>query len=115
MILYGIPNCNSVKKARTWLEENQIPYSFHDYKKAGITAEKLKEWIAKTDWQPLINKQGTTWRQLDKSVQDVITNEKVAIQLMLEKNSVIKRPVIETPKGEIIVGFDEADYKKRFL
>lgn len=115
MILYGIPNCNSVKKARTWLEENQISYSFHDYKKSGITATKLKEWTAKTGWQPLVNKQGTTWRQLDKFVQDNITNEKTAISLMLEKNSVIKRPVIETSKGEIIVGFDEANYTKHFL
>jgi arsenate reductase len=110
MILYGIPNCNTVKKARTWLEENNIPYTFHDYKKAGITEAKLREWLTQTDWQTLVNKQGTTWRQLDKSVQEKTTTEKAAIQLMLEKNSVMKRPIAETAKG-IVVGFDEAKFK----
>ncbi len=113
MVLYGIPNCNTVKKARTWLEEHKVNYTFHDYKKAGITEAKLKEWIARTSWQTLVNKQGKTWRQLDKSVQEKVTDEKSAIKLMLEKNSVIKRPVTETEKG-IVVGFDETVYQKSF-
>ena len=114
MILYGIPNCNTVKKARTWLEEHNVSYSFHDYKKSGITEEKLKKWLTQTNWQTLVNRQGTTWRQLDKSVQEKVIDEKSAIKLMLEKNSVIKRPVVETAKG-VIVGFDEAVYQKSFL
>lgn len=114
MILYGIPNCNTVKKARTWLDENNIAYDFYDYKKSGISEAKLKEWIAQTGWEKLVNKQGTTWRQLDKNVQDSVTSEKAAIQLMLDKNSVIKRPVVETTKG-ITLGFDETVYQKNFL
>jgi len=112
--VYGIPNCNTVKKAIDWLKQNHLEYEFHDFKKLGVSEAKLKSWVKEIGWQPIVNKKGTTWRLLDKSVQETITNEKAAIALMLEKNSVIKRPVIETGKG-IFLGFDEAIYKKEFL
>ncbi len=109
MIVYGIPNCNTVKKAQDWLKQSKVDYTFHDFKKAGITETKLKEWTKRLGWQALVNKKGTTWRQLDPKVQEKIVDEKSAIALMLEKSSVIKRPVIET-ENQVIVGFDEGVY-----
>ena len=112
--VYGIPNCNTVKKTLDWLNEHKIKYAFHNYKKEGITAAKLKSWSKQKGWEILLNKKGTTWRGLDETVQASITNEKKAIALMAEFTSIIKRPVIE--KGEIViaVGFDENEYEKTF-
>ncbi|MXV50935.1 ArsC family reductase [Pedobacter sp. HMF7647] len=110
MIVYGIKNCNTVKKALDWLSANNIQYEFHDFKKSGAPEEKLKEWIDKVGWEPLVNKRGTTWKQLDPAVQQTVNNEQAAIKLMQEKTSVIKRPVIERD-GNIILGFDEEQYK----
>jgi len=112
MIVYGIKNCNTVKSALDWLNKNKIEFEFHDYKKAGVTESKLKAWTRQLGWESLVNKRGTTWRQLDESVQEKITNEKSAIALMLEKTSVIKRPLIEINNKVILLGFDEAAYKK---
>lgn len=113
-IIYGIPNCNTVKKALQWLNEHQVSYQFHDYKKQGITEEKLKNWAAQTDWKNLINTKGTTWRQLDEAVQQEITTADAAIALMKEKTSVIKRPLIEQDEKIVTLGFDEATYRKLF-
>ena len=113
MIVYGIPNCNTVKKAQDWLKQNKVDYTFHDFKKAGITETKLKEWSKQLGWQALINKKGTTWRQLEAKVQAAIVNEAAAIALMLEKSSVIKRPVVETG-DKILLGFDEGVYQQEF-
>ena len=113
MILYGIKNCNTVKSAIDWLIKNKIQFEFHDYKKSGITAAKLSAWCKQVGWERLVNTRGTTWRQLDESVQKKITNEKAAIALMLEKTSVIKRPLIEANDKVILLGFDEAEYKSK--
>ena len=113
MKVYGIKNCNTVKKALDWLGENNIEYEFHDFKKLGITEQKLKEWTSKLGWEPLINKRGTTWKQLDPGRQTAVNSEAEAFRLMQEKPSLIKRPVIETEKG-IFVGFDEDVYKTLF-
>lgn len=112
--VYGIPNCNTVKKALNWLNEHQVAYEFHDYKKKGITAGKLESWAAQTGWEALINKKGTTWRQLDADAQASITGEKPAIALMQEKTSVIKRPLIEKGDKVVTLGFDEAVYGDLF-
>jgi arsenate reductase len=114
MVVYGIPNCNTVKKAQDWLKQNKVEYTFHDFKKAGVTAYKLHEWTKQLGWQALVNKKGTTWRQLDPKVQERVVDEASAIALMLEKTSVIKRPVVETKKG-IILGFDEDLYASELL
>ena len=114
MILYGIKNCNTVKTALDWLNKKKIEYEFHDYKKQGITDEKLKSWCKQVGWESLVNKRGTTWRQLDADVQNKVTNEKSAIALMKEKTSVIKRPLIEDGGKVLALGFDEAIYKKVF-
>jgi arsenate reductase len=114
MTLYGIKNCNTVKAAVDWLKKNNVEFEFHDYKAKGISESKLKEWSSQVGWESLVNKRGTTWRQLDPSVQAKVTNEKQAIALMLEKTSVIKRPLIEKASKVIALGFDEADYATKF-
>lgn len=113
MIVYGIKNCNTVKLALEWLKKHNVEFEFHDYKKAGITQTKLAEWSKQVGWESLVNKKGTTWRQLDESVQKKITNEKAAIALMQEKTSVIKRPLIEKNGKVILLGFAEDEYKKK--
>ncbi|MBU1977888.1 MAG: ArsC family reductase [Gammaproteobacteria bacterium] len=113
MKLYGIPNCNTVKKARTWLTENHIDTSFHDFKKQGVSEELLKTWLKQISWEKLVNRQGTTWRQLPDEAKAAVCDDASAIRLMLEKSSVIKRPVLEMD-GKITLGFDEATYQTLF-
>ncbi len=112
MTLYGIKNCNTVKSAVEWLNQHEIVFDFHDYKKAGITAAKLSEWCKQVGWESLVNKRGTTWRQLDEAEQAKVTKEKAAIALMLEKTSVIKRPLIEENDKVILLGFEEHEYEQ---
>lgn len=113
MIVYGIKNCNTVKSALDWLKENEVEFEFHDYKKSGVTTSKLTDWSKQVGWESLVNKRGTTWRQLEEAVQKKITNEKAAIALMLEKTSVIKRPLIEKNGKVVLLGFDEDEYKRK--
>lgn len=108
--VYGIPNCNSVKKALDWLKQHKIAFEFHDYKKLGVDKTTLKEWVSQVGREVLVNKKGTTWKALSDDIQQSIINDQTAIQLMLDKNSVIKRPIIVTGK-KILVGFDETVYK----
>jgi len=110
--VYAIPNCNTVKKALDWLKANKVAYEFHDYKKKGITATQLTAWSKQIGWEALINKKGTTWKQLPKEFQETITNQKAAIALMMEKTSVIRRPLIEEDGKILVIGFEEAEYKK---
>lgn len=113
MKVYGIKNCDTVKKTIDWLKKNKIQFDFHDYKKEGISTDKLSEWAKQVSWENLVNKKGTTWRQLDESVQKKITTEKEAIALMHEKTSLIKRPLIEDRGKIILLGFDEEAFKKK--
>ena len=113
MKLYGIKNCDTVKKATDWLNKNKIPFEFHDYKKSGITATKLSGWCKQVGWERLVNTRGTTWWQLDESVQKKITNEKAAVSLMKENTSIIKRPLLEVNEKVILLGFDEDEYKAK--
>ncbi len=112
MHVYGIKNCNTVKKALTWLDENNIAYTFHDFKKEGVSAEKLQAWENEIGWEPLVNKRGTTWRQLTPVEQNAVVDSASANKLMQAKTSVIKRPVIESSHG-IILGFDEVEYTSK--
>ncbi len=111
-IVYAIPNCNTVKKALDWLKDNKVAYEFHDYKKLGVTATQLTNWSKQIGWEALMNKKGATWRQLPKEMQESITTQKAAIALMIEKTSIIRRPLIEENGKIVVLGFDEADYKK---
>jgi arsenate reductase (glutaredoxin) len=110
IIIYGIPNCDTTKKAITWLQKNNIAFSFHDYKLQGISKEKLEEWCKVKGWELIFNKRSTTWRQLPQAEQQQIVNQSVAIKVMLTNNSIIKRPIIEH-NNKIIVGFKETEYK----
>ena len=110
MKIYGITNCNTVKKALDWLEENHVNYEFHDFKKLGISPEKLNEWDRKTGYEKFLNKQGLTWKQLDPQVKDSIKTKEDALTLLQQKTSMIKRPVIEKD-GFLFFGFDEGVYE----
>lgn len=108
--LHGIPNCDTMKKARVWLEAQGLAYDFHDYKKVGITFGKLNAWADAVGWEVLLNKAGTTFRKLPDADKTDITRDK-AIALMVEQPSLIKRPVLEYPGG-VLVGFKPDVYAK---
>lgn len=114
MVVYGIKNCNTVKSALAWLTEHDVDFEFHDYKSKGISGDKLKDWCKQVGWESLVNKRGTTWRQLDETLQRKVINEASAIALMQDKTSVIKRPLIERDGKVITLGFDENEYSKLF-
>ncbi|WP_022672185.1 ArsC family reductase [Novosphingopyxis baekryungensis] len=109
--VYGIPNCDTIKKARKWLEGHDVAYAFHDYKKAGIDEPQLTRWIEAVGWEPLLNKRGTTYRKLSDDDKADIDAAKAA-RLMAANPSMIKRPVVEGA-GDLIVGFDEQVYADR--
>jgi len=106
--LYGIPNCNTVKNARTWLADQGLDYVFHDFKKQGVPAELLPGWIAAVGWELLVNRKGTTWCKLDEVTRLTVVDAASAAALMLAQPSVIKRPVGVWPNGQVSVGFDAA-------
>lgn len=112
--LYGIPNCDTVKKARAWLASQGVDYDFHDFKKQGVPAAQLDRWIAELGWEKLVNRSGTTWRKLPPEIQMDVTNDTSARRLMQENVSVIKRPIVEWGKKSVTVGFDLTDWAKRF-
>jgi Spx/MgsR family transcriptional regulator len=103
--IYGIKNCDSMKKAFTWLNERGIPYEFHDYKKAGVPRERLVEWCRALGWKTLLNTKGSTWRKLTPE-QQAISTQSQAVAAMVEHPSVIRRPLVETAEGQLLVGFD---------
>lgn len=107
MKIYGIPNCNTVKKTLDWFKLHKIDYEFHDFKKLGVDKSKLEEWSEHLGWEVLLNKRGTTWKMLSPEIQNSITTKDSAFELMQEKVSVIKRPVIETGSNSVLLGFDE--------
>ncbi len=111
VILYGIPNCGTVKKARAWLEEHGVEYEFHDFKKQGVDKPLVSEWIKQVGWQKVLKKTGPTWGQLPDAVKNSIKDEASALKLMLEKPNVIKRPVLEKNGKVLATGFNEADYE----
>ena len=102
--IYGIKNCDTMKKARAWLDQRDVDYAFHDYKVAGIDKGKLEGWAKKVGWETLLNKAGTTFRKLPDKEKEGLTEAK-AIALMLAQPSMIKRPVLEFGPGKLLVGF----------
>lgn len=110
--LYGIPNCDTVKKARRWLDSHSIRYVFHDYKSQGIDRQRLETWCAALGWEALLNRAGTTFRKLpDEDKRDLDTAK--ALRLMIANPSMIKRPLLESG-GQLVVGFDLATYGRLF-
>ncbi len=114
MTLYGIPNCNTVKKARDWLAEHLITVEFHDFKKHGLDEATSKNWLQQTEWSKLVNRRGLTWRGLSEERKLAIQDDASAVALMLEKTSVIKRPLLEQDGRLLHIGFDAAAYEKIF-
>lgn len=111
--LYGIPNCDTVKKARAWLAEQGVDYQFHDFKKQGVPQDRLAAWMQQVGWEKLLNRKGTMWRKLDDATREGVTDAGSARAVMLAQPSVIKRPVVEWPGGDTTVGFDAADWALR--
>ena len=107
--IYGIKNCETMKKARAWLDKRGVDYAFHDYKSAGIERTKLEGWAKKARWETLLNRAGTTFRKLPDNDKEGLT-EKKALALMLAQPSMIKRPVLELGGGKLLVGFKPEEY-----
>jgi arsenate reductase (glutaredoxin) len=113
IVLYGIPNCDTVKKARTWLTTEGVEHAFHDFKKAGLERATIEGWLRHVDWETLVNRKGTTWRNLSEASKAAVVDAESAIALMLESPSVIKRPVLVAASG-IRVGFSADLYQQIF-
>ncbi len=113
VVLYGIKNCDTVKKARYWLEAHKIEYTFHDFRADGLNEDVLKDFLKHVDWEILLNKRGTTWRKLPNKQKNEIDSQK-ALELMNENLTLIKRPVLTHGKN-YFVGFAETDYEKIFI
>ncbi len=107
--LYGIPNCDTVKKARAWLNDKGVDYLFHDFKKAGVSRAMLERWTSVVSWDALVNRRGTTWRGLPEARRDAVVDADSAMVLMMEAPSVIKRPVL-VASGKVHVGFSAEQY-----
>lgn len=114
MKLYGIPNCNTVKKARDWLDQHAIQYEFHDFKKLGLDTATAQSWLQQQPWEKLINRSGMTWRNLSDAEKNAVIDAASAQTLMQEKTSVIKRPIVMKDHQIIAIGFQEADYVQLF-
>jgi arsenate reductase len=109
--IYGIKNCDTMKKARAWLDKQGMDYAFHDYKVSGIDRERLERWSKKVGWETLLNRAGTTFRKLPDKDKEAI-NEKKAIALMLAQPSMVKRPVLDVGGGKLVVGFKPEIYSE---
>jgi Spx/MgsR family transcriptional regulator len=114
--LYGIANCDTVKKSRAWFDDHSMGYQFHDFKKQGVPADAVDAWIAALGWEPLVNKKGTTWRKLDAATQAAVVDAASAKALMLAQPSVIKRPVVVAQASgrgmQVNVGFSPEQWVK---
>lgn len=113
MVVYGIKNCDTVKKARAWLDRRGLVYRFHNLRGDGLPPERLQAWVAALGWETLLNRRGTTWRRLPEAERADLNAER-AVRLMLAHPTLIKRPVLEHPAG-VLVGFSEADYAQAFV
>lgn len=111
--LFGIPSCDTVKRARAWLAAHGVAVNFHDFKRGGVPAEQLDRWLASLGRDRLVNRQGLTWRKLDEAQRAQAASDAGARALLLAQPSLIKRPVVEWPGGGLSVGFDEADWRAR--
>ncbi|HOY70089.1 MAG TPA: ArsC family reductase [Methylotenera sp.] len=112
MQLFGIPNCNTVKKARDWLDQHNIVYTFHDFKKNGVSQALLENWLSQMPWGKLVNRAGMTWRNLSEPEKAAVVDVASAMQLMQAKTSVIKRPILVKSGKILALGFDESNYQK---
>ena len=108
--LYGIKNCDTVKKARRWLAEHGVVHRFHDFRSDGLDEKRLAGWVEQLGWEAVLNRRGTSWRTLSDSQREKIVDEVSALTAMLAQPALIKRPVLETGDGALRIGYSEADY-----
>ena len=113
--LYGIPNCDTVKKARIWLTEHGVEYIFHDFKKQGVPTAEVDKWLKAVGWETLVNRKGTTWRKLEEFKKTAVVDEASAKALMLAQASVIKRPVVQWANSDRTVGIDTENWQNRIF
>ena len=113
--VYGIPNCDTVKKARAWLADQGLEVAFHDFKKQGVPAAELPAWLKAFGRDRLINRAGTTWRKLDDAAKAAVVDDASATVLMLREPSVIKRPVVSWPDGRLTLGFSAQEFERSAL
>ena len=112
--LYGITNCDTVRKARAWLDQHGAPYRFHDFRKDGLPGDALDRWLRAPGWEVLVNRRGTTWRQLDPATRDAVVDTATARTVLLAHPTLIKRPVVEWQAGaDATVGFDAARWTEQ--
>lgn len=112
LTIYGIKNCDTMKKARRWLDEAQLSYRFYDYRAEGVTRELLQDFILRADWRTLLNTRGTTWRRLDEEQRRQAGDAEGALALMVSQPSIIKRPVLQRSDGALLVGFEPEQYRR---
>jgi Spx/MgsR family transcriptional regulator len=113
-ILYGIPNCDTVKRARAWLDEHGVTYRFHDFKKDGVPEAELDQWLKSPGWETLVNRRGTTWRRLDEAARAAVVDVPSARAALIAHPSLIKRPVVQWDGGATVTaGFDASDWENR--
>ena len=112
VMLYGIPNCDTVRAARAWLTVHGVAHGFHDFKKQGVPLSQINHWIAVAVWEKLLNRRGLTWRKLDESTQASVVDAASAVAVMSAHSSVIKRPVVLWPTGQITAGFDAEAWQR---
>lgn len=110
--LYGIKNCDTVKKARKWFDEKEIDYQFHDFRQDGLQASQVESWMTHLDWQTLVNKRSTTWRNLDDDTKNDLSADNV-VSLLVENPTLIKRPVLEKSGTALLVGFNQQQYNEQ--
>ncbi|WP_439558860.1 ArsC family reductase [Dyadobacter sp.] len=116
LTVYGIPNCDTIKKTRTWLDKNNVAYTFHDYRKDGITEEKISQWFKELPWDKVLNKSSTTWKELPAEQKADVAGGEAAAKILADNTSAIKRPLIEDSTGKaVLVGFSEKEFTERFL
>lgn len=115
LTFYAIPNCDTVKKARKWLDAQQVPYQFQDYKKHGISREKLDHWLTQVPWEKLLNRAGATWRKQTDVQKSRVTDADTAAEFLQNNTSAIKRPLIENEAGAVVaLGFSDSEYSILF-
>lgn len=114
MVLFGIPNCNTVKKAKDWLKKHNIDYQFHDFKKSGIDELKLNQWCAVFGWETVLNKKGTTYKKLSDEEKAAIYDQATAVAFLKLKTSAIKRPIVEKEGVAVLISFNEEQYSRIF-
>jgi arsenate reductase len=114
MTVYGIPNCNTVKKATSWLKDEGLEFTFHHFKKEGITPEKVSAWCDAFGWENVLNKKGTTWRKLSPEQQAAVQDQNTAVDLLCSHTSAIKRPIVERDNKPVLLGFQEENYAQTF-